>query len=150
MTDTYYQTVQSHVEYSGFLRRFTALIIDGLLFSLVVSAFAFAFFDDYLSWSPVNFFGFKEFMNHEILPFVLTVMFWVYKAATPGKMAVDSKVIDAETGAKPSVGQSIVRYIGYYISALPLGLGFIWAAIDEKNRTWHDLIAGTVVVKDTH
>lgn len=86
-------------------------------------------------------------MNHEVLPFILTVMFWVYKAATPGKMAVDSKVVDAETGAKPTVVQSIIRYVGYYVSALPLGLGFIWAAIDEKNRTWHDLLAGTVVVK---
>ena len=89
----------------------------------------------------------RQFLNHEILPFVLTILFWVYKAATPGKMAVDSKVLDAKTGDKPTVGQSIIRYIGYYISALPLGLGYFWALFDEKNRTWHDLIAGTVVVK---
>ncbi|ATD01393.1 RDD family protein [Pseudoalteromonas spongiae] len=147
MTYSDYQTVQPRIEYAGFFRRFAALILDGLLFSLVIAAFAFTFFDDYLPWTPLNFFDFKEFMNHEVLPFILTVMFWVYKAATPGKMAVDSKVVDAETGAKPTVVQSIIRYVGYYVSALPLGLGFIWAAIDEKNRTWHDLLAGTVVVK---
>lgn len=149
MTQYHYQTVPAQVQYAGFFRRFAALIIDGILFSLVIAAFAFTFFENYLSWSPFNFFEFNDFMNHEILPFILTVMFWVYKAATPGKMAVDSKVLDATTGEKPSVGQSVIRYIGYYISALPLGLGFLWAAIDEKNRTWHDLIAGTVVVKQS-
>jgi uncharacterized RDD family membrane protein YckC len=31
-------------------------------------------------------------------------------------------------------------------SALPLGLGFAWAAWDPRGQAWHDRIAGTVVV----
>jgi uncharacterized RDD family membrane protein YckC len=31
-------------------------------------------------------------------------------------------------------------------SALPLGLGFAWAARDPRGQAWHDRIAGTVVV----
>ena len=147
MTYYDYQPQNSQQEYAGFLRRFAAFVIDGLLFSIVIATFAFTFFADYLPWQPYNFFEFRDFLNHEILPFVLTILFWVYKSATPGKMAVDSKVIDAETGQKPSVGQSVIRYIGYYLSALPLGLGYFWALIDDKNRAWHDLLAGTIVVK---
>jgi len=33
------------------------------------------------------------------------------------------------------------------LSALPIGLGFIWIAIDENRQAWHDKIAGTVVVR---
>lgn len=147
MNTSYDTPSKRPIEFAGFFRRFTAIVIDGILFSLVIATFALTFFDDYLLWTPDSFFEMRQFLNHEILPFVLTILFWVYKAATPGKMAVDSKVIDAKTGEKPTVGQSIIRYIGYYISALPLGLGYFWALFDEKNRTWHDLIAGTVVVK---
>lgn len=41
MTYSDYQTVQPRIEYAGFFRRFAALILDGLLFSLVIAAFAF-------------------------------------------------------------------------------------------------------------
>lgn len=60
---------------------------------------------------------------------------------------MNTKVVDANTGLNISTSQALLRYISYFISALPLGLGFIWILIDEQNRAWHDLIAGTVVVK---
>lgn len=148
---THYQTRQFPVvsaQFAGFFRRFAAITIDSLLLSMVLSAFAFNYYDGYISWSPVHLFGLEEFMNNKLLPFILTVLFWVYKAATPGKMLLNSKVIDAKTGQKPTVKQSVIRYIGYYLSALPLCLGFFWALFDEQNRAWHDLLAGTVVVKD--
>ncbi len=145
--NTYHNTITKPIEFAGFLRRFAAVALDAVLFSIVVAAFAFTYFDGYLPWSEYQLFDFREFLNHEILPFVLTVLFWVYKAATPGKMALNSQIIDAKTGEKPSVGQSIVRYLCYYVSALPLGLGFFWALFDKHNRAWHDLIAGTLVVK---
>lgn len=37
--------------------------------------------------------------------------------------------------------------LGYILSTLPLCLGFIWIAFDGKKRGWHDMIAGTLVVK---
>ncbi|MGA7985503.1 MAG: RDD family protein [Burkholderiales bacterium] len=39
-----------------------------------------------------------------------------------------------------------IRFLGYFVSIVPLGLGFLWIAFDRKKRGWHDLIAGTVVV----
>ena len=150
MTHYHYHTNHAPIaraQFAGFFRRFFAIAIDSLLLSMVLSAFAFNYYDGHISWSPIHLFGMEEFMNNKLLPFVLTILFWVYKAATPGKMALDTKVLDAKTGEKPSLKQSVIRYLGYYLSALPLGLGFIWALFDEKNRAWHDLLAGTVVVK---
>lgn len=37
--------------------------------------------------------------------------------------------------------------IGKFVSGLVLGIGFFWAIWDKDNQTWHDKIAGTVVVR---
>ena len=53
-------------------------------------------------------------------------------------------------GAKPSTGQLIGRYFGYYVSTIPLFLGFVWVAFDPRKQGWHDKLAGTVVVREKH
>ena len=78
---------------------------------------------------------------------ILVILFWAKKQATPGKMAVSARIVDAETGGKPSKKQCVGRYFAYFLSAIPLGLGFLWVAFDPKKQAWHDKLAGTVVVK---
>jgi uncharacterized RDD family membrane protein YckC len=39
------------------------------------------------------------------------------------------------------------NFIGYWISSLACGLGFIWGLFDNRNQTWHDKIFHTVVVR---
>ena len=51
------------------------------------------------------------------------------------------------TGAGLTWGQSVGRYLGYFLATLPLGLGLIWVAFDKKKQGWHDKLAHTVVVK---
>ena len=46
-----------------------------------------------------------------------------------------------------SAGAAILRLIGYWISAIVFYIGYIWIFIDKRKRGWHDLIAGTVVIK---
>ena len=75
------------------------------------------------------------------------ILFWVYRSTTPGKMIVSAIIVDAETLRRPSSGQLIGRYFGYYLSMLGLGLGFVWIAFDERKQGWHDKLAGTVVVR---
>ena len=75
------------------------------------------------------------------------ILFWVFKNATPGKMLFRSVIVDAKTLAAPSTAQNIVRYLGYFLSLLPLGLGFIWIGFDPRKQGWHDKLAGTVVIK---
>jgi uncharacterized RDD family membrane protein YckC len=56
-------------------------------------------------------------------------------------------VVDATTGNTLSVGQSIGRYLGYYVSMIPLFIGLIWVAFDKRKQGWHDKLAGTVVIR---
>ena len=78
---------------------------------------------------------------------VAFVLFWMFRSATPGKMLVSAVIVDAKTLGKPSTGQLIGRYLAYYVSTLPLCLGFLWVAFDRRKQGWHDKIAGTLVIK---
>ncbi len=40
-----------------------------------------------------------------------------------------------------------LRMLGMYVSSAVFYLGFIWILVDKRRRGFHDLIAGTVVVK---
>ena len=75
------------------------------------------------------------------------IVFWIVKSATPGKILLEITIVDAETGGKPSNAQLIGRYFAYYVSALPIMLGFIWVGFDKRKQGWHDKLAGTLVVK---
>lgn len=88
-----------------------------------------------------------DFLVSSLLPAAFVILFWVYKGATPGKMAISAKVVDAVTGEHPSTPRYIARYVGYLLSFLPLGLGFIWITFDKRKQGWHDKLSGTVVVR---
>ena len=76
------------------------------------------------------------------------ILFWRKYGATPGKLAIYAKIVDARTGGRPSTGRLIARYFGYLVSIVPLFLGFAWIAIDRRKQGWHDKIAGTLVIYD--
>ena len=76
------------------------------------------------------------------------MFFWIKFQATPGKMLIASKIVDARTGNPPTKGQYVGRYLAYFISLLPLGLGFFWVAFDKRKQGWHDKLAGTVVIRN--
>jgi uncharacterized RDD family membrane protein YckC len=81
-----------------------------------------------------------------VLPTIALVIFWKYRSATPGKMIVSARIVDAVTGEKPTFKQCIVRCFAYFVSTIPLGLGFLWITFDARKQAWHDKLAGTVVV----
>lgn len=77
---------------------------------------------------------------------VIVTVFWIYFAATPGKMLLGMKIIDQETGKNPGIWQSLLRVLGYIVSTVPIMLGFFWIHFDKKSQGWHDKFAGTIVV----
>ena len=46
------------------------------------------------------------------------------------------------------MGRSLLRLIGYGLSALALWLGYVWIIIDDERQGWHDHLAGTYVIYD--
>lgn len=136
------------LEYVGFWARVGASLIDTVLLLLIitpllVSIYGWGYFADESIFAA----GTADFLISWVLPAVVTVMFWAYKRATPGKMAVSAQIVDARTGEAASTGQLIGRYLGYFVSTIPLMLGFIWVAFDERKQGWHDKLAGTVVIR---
>lgn len=133
------------VEYAGFWVRAGATAIDIILLAI--------FYQPILmlgqgAWSS----GFLSTLEGQMvmnyaLQMVPILLFWHFQSATPGKMILKLKIIDAKTGRAPSIGQFIVRYLGYNLSALPLLLGFVWVGIDERKQGWHDKLAGTLVIR---
>lgn len=139
----------NNVEYAGFWIRVGAALIDTLLIMIIIlPLLSYIYGIDY--WLGDSFFfGFWDLMLNYILPAIAVILFWIFKSATPGKMALRLKIVDANTGQKVSTGRLIGRYLGYYVSAIPLLLGIIWVGIDKRKQGWHDKLAGTVVIRDT-
>jgi uncharacterized RDD family membrane protein YckC len=88
-----------------------------------------------------------DFLLTWVLPAVAVILFWVYKGATPGKMVFRARIIDARTGGRPSTGQLIGRYLGYFLSTIGFLLGYLWVIWDRRRQAWHDKLAKTVVVR---
>ena len=136
------------LEYVGFWKRLVATLIDTVLIFAITWPLLTAFYGD-AYWNNEALLqtqGPMDILLNWFLPIVATIVFWVIKQATPGKMLISAKIIDAETGSAPTVGQCIGRYLAYFISILPLGLGLLWIAFDKRKQGWHDKLAGTVVV----
>ena len=137
----------NQLEYVGFWARVVATIIDAILLLIVTLPLLFAFYGSAYLTSENSVEGPMDVLLSYVFPVVATVLFWYWKQATPGKMAVSAKIVDARTGKEPSVGQYIGRYFAYVLSAIPFGLGFLWVAFDSRKQAWHDKLAGTVVVR---
>ena len=137
----------SELEYAGFWIRVWASIIDSflaaiILLPLLTAVYGTAYWDsDRFVQGPI------DFLLSWVAPAVAVLLFWVSRQATPGKMAVGARIVDAKTGGKPSTGQLLGRYAGYYLAMIPMFLGFIWVGFDSRKQGWHDKLAGTVVVR---
>jgi uncharacterized RDD family membrane protein YckC len=135
------------LEYVGFWLRFWAFIIDSILSMLIlVPIYRVYQGEDY--WSDILS---ATRPSEELIELVVSALavltFWLTRQATPGKMAIGASIVDADTGKRPTAAQFVGRYLAYYVSMIPLFLGFAWIGIDMRKQGWHDKLAGTVVVR---
>jgi len=77
---------------------------------------------------------------------VYHVAMWAWKGTTVGGIVVGIKLVRVD-GRPIDLGVALVRAAAGIFSALVLGLGFFWAGWDRGKQSWHDKIAGTVMVK---
>jgi uncharacterized RDD family membrane protein YckC len=61
-------------------------------------------------------------------------------------MLLNIKVLRGD-GTRVTAGYSLLRFLGYVVCGLTLGIGFLWIAFDSRKQGIHDKIADTVVVK---
>lgn len=84
-----------------------------------------------------------------ILIFSFTVLYhvllWFFTGKTVGKALMGLRVVPLSGGRIP-LWRAFLRYFGYYVSGLVLGIGFLWIIIDPRRMSWHDKLARTCVI----
>jgi uncharacterized RDD family membrane protein YckC len=80
-----------------------------------------------------------------LLPPIYFFLFWLLAGETVGQGIVGVRVV-AVDGRRLTVRSMLLRLVGYALSILPLGLGFLWSLADERRQGWHDKLAGTYVI----
>lgn len=105
------------------------------------------FYGDLLWTDPRFIMGPADLLISWILPMCGVLILWDRQQATVGKMLMRLKILDAATLMPLSRKQELIRYFSYFLAILPLGLGFLWVALDSKKRGLHDYLAGSVVIR---
>lgn len=153
--------------YAGFVSRLVAFVIDLAILTIVLIV---------LGWTIniiLDFFGltpsaasfeapdltFRDYIRNTIgiilvisVPFLTFCIWFIYfvgswalMGQTIGKQLLGLKVVSID-GTPVSLKQGIVRYFGYWISAIPLFAGYLWVLLDDERRGWHDRLSHTCVI----
>lgn len=139
--------LSTELEYVGFWPRVAAAAVDLILLVALAAPLLLLFYEQsFLVHSSSDAILVQLFIVGVVPPIAITT-FWIRRHATPGKIAISAIIIDEKTAGPPSVWQHVGRYCAYFLSALPLGLGFLWIAFNPKKQAWHDRLAGTLVVR---
>jgi len=136
------------VQYAGFWVRVAATILDGFILGIPITIFVSALFGwEWYTGGEAS--GRADFVNL-VLWVAVTTAFWVnWDGKTPGKKIMGIKIVTYPGRREFGYGKALLRYLlGYTVSALLLGLGFVLVAFQKDKRGLHDLIAGTCVVYD--
>lgn len=105
--------------YAGFSARLLGFLIDAVLLGII-------------SLGVVN--------------VVYFVGLWAWRSQTLGQMVVNVRVVRLD-GSAPDLRTAVLRFLGYLVCVLTLGIGFLLILWDERGRGLHDKMAGTYVVR---
>jgi uncharacterized RDD family membrane protein YckC len=145
------------MNYAGFFTRFFALLIDqiamGFLAFLVSLLFGGCAILSLTSVSDL--FGILAGTAALITLGALAIFhflyfgyFWSKDGQSLGMKLFNVQVVRQTESESLSFWRAALRgTLGYAISGLVFGLGFIWAAFDSQKETWHDKLFDTWVVK---
>lgn len=86
------------------------------------------------------------------IPFVIPWLYWALqhnsaKQATVGQSALNIKLLSLD-GTKVSLGQATGRFFANLLNVFTLLVGFFMYFFTEKKQCLHDLICGTIVVRE--
>ena len=116
--------------YSGFWRRFMALVIDALIMIIPAAILG----------------SLVPYVGGLILGLLYKPVFEASPLkGTPGK-AMLRMVVLSEAGERLTLKQSYIRYFCSILSGFVLGIGYLMNLFTAKRQTLHDMIAESVVI----
>lgn len=130
-------TTGYRVVYAGFWRRGAAYVIDWSLLSLVACF-------------PLLAGG----GGLEVAAWIIFAAFCIFYLAglageggTPGKRLLGMRLVRPD-GSPPGFMRGLGRELLRSVTYVPLGIGWLWMLDERAHRTWHDLAADTIVVRE--
>src|SRR5947207_11758990 len=135
------QPAQQELEYVGFWARVVAALIDTVMLVIITMPLTYLAYGKISSGDTTFAQGPLDILINWLLPAGIILWLWSKLQATPGKMALSARIVDADTGGAPTLTQFVIRYLGYFVSTLPLCLGLIWVGVDARKQGWHDKMA---------
>ncbi len=144
--------------FAGFWTRTLGFVTDIFMIGIPISLFMMMVFgrDEMKSATAIDVIAHNEAaltnapdplvsLLHVVLMMSIYVFLWHRNGKTPGKQLVHTQVVDAKTLKSASYFQLIVRFLGYFLSAITL-VGFFIGLFRRDKRTLHDLISRTAVI----
>lgn len=128
----------------GFWRRLIGAFLDWLLIGILAAAVG-----DLLGVEPPSP---SAEGGVSYGPFILVELaYFTYFHATSAGQSIGNKimgirVLDADTGRSLPYARAFVRALMSNLSALAFFLGFFWMLWEPRKRTWHDIVANSLVV----
>ena len=147
-----------HHEQAGFWVRYLANMIDGLLVLLAPFLMYKSGKAMIIIWTSLAALGSSFLFSRTIFPFVLVLVLFIFsfcyfalsegspEQGTLGKHAFGMVVLSEKRMKRLTLKQASLRFIVKILAGLPLGFGFLLAAVTPKKQALHDMIAKTVVV----
>lgn len=145
---------------AGFWIRFVAALVDGMILQLVLYPVRFllgvVFPIFWQSSQKQDSVGavvasmLAVFVLSAVVSFFYFGWFYKNKGATPGKLLLNLRVLDAETGTYLNYQKTFLResLAKLFLSGLfTLNIGYIIAAFTKDKRALHDMVCSTRVLK---
>ena len=137
---------------AGFFSRFIALLLDSIAISIV--GWGLAWLMSLLTGSEGGLLGLMAGALGIFVYFILIFLnffyfsfLWSRNGQSFGMRLLGIKVLKRDGALMGFWSAGFRGTIGYWISGLVFGLGFLWAAFDGNKEAWHDKIFGTGVFK---
>ena len=143
------------VAYGGFWIRVVAYLIDGILLNIVFGIIGVIVGVSMIPIDPTNTDPMASMEHMGRFQLVALVVTWLYfalmesspRGATVGKMVLGLRVVD-EQGNRISFARATGRFFAKFVSTIILMIGYLMVAFTERKRGLHDMIAGTLVIKN--
>jgi len=152
LSDYNNESLESYLTLASFSRRFIAFLFD------ITAILAISFFTIIIGLitAGINLSDGIMKLSYILIPVYLILcllastcllFLQAYSGKSFGKILLGLRVVK-EDGGEISISESFIRWVGYYLSALPLFYGYISALFDNNLQTWHDKLSKTFVIKD--
>jgi uncharacterized RDD family membrane protein YckC len=142
-------------EQSWIFGRFVAYLVDRFIMG-ILAWIVMLVFGGIIGATSGTDSGFLSFIAGTMSLLMIVVMFlfqflyfgyfWSKNGQSVGMKLLNMKVVGRDGGPLSFVRAGLRGSVGYWISSIIFGLGFIWAAFDSEKEAWHDKIFDTWVV----